>query len=97
MTALTRLTGEFATLLTPAQANDNKLTHWIITARASDLPQPAQLLQGSRTRPRRGERRPDPSVEQRPHRRRQHPHQEDHAAGFVHFKQQRLSAGLGSS
>jgi transposase len=38
MTALTRLTGEFATLLTPAQANDNKLTHWIITARASDLP-----------------------------------------------------------
>jgi hypothetical protein len=26
MTALARLTGEFAALLTPAQANDNKLT-----------------------------------------------------------------------
>ncbi|WP_456112200.1 ISL3 family transposase [Streptomyces specialis] len=38
MTALTRLTGEFAALLTPAQANDNKLTQWITTARASDLP-----------------------------------------------------------
>nr|WP_241562747.1 transposase [Streptomyces hoynatensis] len=37
-TALTRLTGEFATLLTPAQAKDSKLTHWITTARACDLP-----------------------------------------------------------
>ncbi|MBT2438782.1 ISL3 family transposase [Streptomyces sp. ISL-36] len=38
MTALARLTGEFAALLTPAQANDNKLTQWIADVRATDLP-----------------------------------------------------------
>lgn len=29
MTALARLTGEFAALLAPAEANDDKLTQWI--------------------------------------------------------------------
>lgn len=38
MTALTRLIGEFARLLTPAHANDNKLTQWITQTRAADLP-----------------------------------------------------------
>ncbi|CAG6391803.1 hypothetical protein SCOCK_140001 [Actinacidiphila cocklensis] len=38
MTALARLTGEFATLLTPAQANNDKLTQWITTARSVNLP-----------------------------------------------------------
>jgi transposase len=35
---LARLTGEFAQLLTPAQGNDSKLTHWISAVRAADLP-----------------------------------------------------------
>jgi transposase len=38
MTALARLTSEFAALLTPAQTNDNKLTQWITTVRNADLP-----------------------------------------------------------
>jgi hypothetical protein len=38
MTALTRLTGEFAALLTPAQANNDKLTEWITTVRSVNLP-----------------------------------------------------------
>jgi transposase len=38
MTALARLTGEFAALLTPAQGNDNKLTQWITTVRTTVLP-----------------------------------------------------------
>ncbi|MFD5322274.1 ISL3 family transposase [Streptomyces sp. NPDC127098] len=38
MTALTRLTGEFAQLLTPAEGNDTKLTQWITTVRTTDLP-----------------------------------------------------------
>lgn len=38
LTRLTRLTGEFAALLTPAQANDNKLTQWITDVRAINLP-----------------------------------------------------------
>jgi hypothetical protein len=38
MTALARLTGEFAALLTPAQANDDKLTQWIATVRTAGLP-----------------------------------------------------------
>nr|WP_107081879.1 ISL3 family transposase [Streptomyces sp. SBT349] len=38
MTALARLIGEFAALLTPDQDNDDKLTQWITTVRAADLP-----------------------------------------------------------
>ncbi|MER6441733.1 ISL3 family transposase [Streptomyces sp. NPDC001185] len=38
MTALARLTGEFAALLTPAQANNDKLTQWIATVRTAGLP-----------------------------------------------------------
>ncbi|WP_445529962.1 ISL3 family transposase [Streptomyces cyslabdanicus] len=38
MTELARLTGEFAQLLTPAEGNDAKLTDWITTVRAADLP-----------------------------------------------------------
>lgn len=38
MTELARLTGEFAQLLTPTEGNDAKLTDWITTARAVDLP-----------------------------------------------------------
>ncbi|MFD1275435.1 ISL3 family transposase [Streptomyces kaempferi] len=38
MTELARLTGEFAQLLTPAEGNDAKLTDWITTVRAVDLP-----------------------------------------------------------
>ncbi|MCA1224307.1 ISL3 family transposase [Streptomyces sp. 8L] len=38
MTALARLTGEFAALLTPAQANHDALTQWITTVRTADLP-----------------------------------------------------------
>jgi transposase len=38
MTALARLTGEFAALLTPAQANNGKLTEWITTVRNVNLP-----------------------------------------------------------
>lgn len=38
MTALARLTGEFAALLTPAQANDDKLTQWIAAVRSAGLP-----------------------------------------------------------
>lgn len=38
MTELSRLTGEFAQLLTPAEGNDAKLTDWITTVRAADLP-----------------------------------------------------------
>jgi transposase len=38
MTALARLTSEFAAFLTPAQNNDNKLTQWIATVRNVDLP-----------------------------------------------------------
>jgi transposase len=38
MTALTRLTSEFAALLTPAQANNDKLTEWIATVRSVNLP-----------------------------------------------------------
>lgn len=38
MTALARLIGEFAALLTPAQVNDDKLTQWITTARTAGLP-----------------------------------------------------------
>jgi transposase len=38
MIALARLIGEFAALLAPAQANDDKLTQWIITVRTADLP-----------------------------------------------------------
>jgi hypothetical protein len=38
MTALARLTGEFAVLLTPAQANNDKLSQWITSVRTADLP-----------------------------------------------------------
>ncbi|MYS81795.1 ISL3 family transposase [Streptomyces sp. SID5474] len=38
MAGLARLTGEFAQLLTPAQGNDVKLTAWIASVRAVDLP-----------------------------------------------------------
>lgn len=38
LSELTRLTGEFAQLLTPAKGNDAKLTDWITTVRAVDLP-----------------------------------------------------------
>ncbi|MEZ3183246.1 ISL3 family transposase [Streptomyces pimonensis] len=38
MTELARLTGEFGQLLTPAEGNDAKLTDWITTVRAVDLP-----------------------------------------------------------
>jgi len=38
MTELSRLTSEFAQLLTPAEGNDAKLTDWITTVRAADLP-----------------------------------------------------------
>ncbi|MGW1659238.1 transposase, partial [Streptomyces atratus] len=38
MTALARLTGEFAGLLASAQANDDKLTQWIATVRTAGLP-----------------------------------------------------------
>ncbi|MFD7611648.1 ISL3 family transposase [Streptomyces sp. NPDC059828] len=38
MTALARLTGEFAALLTPAQANGDKLTQWITTVRTAGPP-----------------------------------------------------------
>ena len=38
MTELARLTGEFAAFLTPAQANDDKLTQWIATVRTAGLP-----------------------------------------------------------
>ncbi|GAA1292467.1 hypothetical protein GCM10009647_002560 [Streptomyces sanglieri] len=38
MTELAYLTGEFAQLLTPAEGNDAKLTDWITTVRAADLP-----------------------------------------------------------
>jgi len=38
VTELARLTGEFAQLLAPAQDDDAKLTHWITTVRAADLP-----------------------------------------------------------
>ena len=38
ITGLTRLTGEFAKLLTPAEDNDTKLTDWITTVRSIDLP-----------------------------------------------------------
>lgn len=35
---LSRLTGEFAQLLPPAEGNDAKLTDWITMVRAVDLP-----------------------------------------------------------
>lgn len=38
LTELARLTGEFAQLLTPVEGNDAKLTDWITTVRAVDLP-----------------------------------------------------------
>jgi len=38
MSELTRLTGEFAQLLTPAESNDAKLTDSITTVRGVDLP-----------------------------------------------------------
>ncbi|MCQ4080844.1 ISL3 family transposase [Streptomyces sp. RB6PN25] len=38
MTELACLVGEFAQLLTPAEGNDAKLTDWITTVRAADLP-----------------------------------------------------------
>lgn len=38
MTELARPAGEFARLLNPAEGNDAKLTDWITTARAADLP-----------------------------------------------------------
>ncbi|MDQ0904175.1 transposase [Streptomyces canus] len=38
MTELARLTGEFAAFLTPAQANDDKLTQWIAAVRTAGLP-----------------------------------------------------------
>lgn len=38
MTALARLTGEFAALLTPAHANNDKLTDWINAVRSVNLP-----------------------------------------------------------
>lgn len=38
MTELARLTSDFAQLLTPAEGNDAKLTDWITTVRAVDLP-----------------------------------------------------------
>ena len=38
MTELARLLNEFAELLTPAAGNDTKLTEWITTVRACDLP-----------------------------------------------------------
>lgn len=38
MTALADLVGGFAALLKPGQGNDVKLTEWITTARAVDLP-----------------------------------------------------------
>ena len=38
MTELAGLIGEFAQLLTPAEGNDAKLTDWITTVRAADLP-----------------------------------------------------------
>ncbi|MBB5081482.1 transposase [Nonomuraea endophytica] len=37
-TTLTRLVRDFAALLTPADGNDAKLTVWITTLRAADLP-----------------------------------------------------------
>ncbi|MFF4384486.1 ISL3 family transposase [Kitasatospora sp. NPDC001547] len=39
MAELAPLTAEFARLLTPAEGNDAKLTDWITTVRAADLPQ----------------------------------------------------------
>jgi hypothetical protein len=80
MTALADLVRGFATLLKPADGNDVKLTEWMTAARAIDLPHPAQLHQRSRNRPVRREGRPHLALPQRPHRRRQHPHQEDHEA-----------------
>ncbi|WUN51031.1 ISL3 family transposase [Streptomyces sp. NBC_00306] len=38
MTALARLTGEFAALLNSAQGNNDKPTEWITTVRTADLP-----------------------------------------------------------
>ncbi|MGF6829831.1 hypothetical protein P3T30_005161 [Kitasatospora sp. MAP12-9] len=38
MTELALLSAEFAQLLTPAEGNDAKLTDWITTVRAADLP-----------------------------------------------------------
>jgi transposase len=46
MTALARLTSEFAALLTPAQANNDKLTEWITTVRSDNLPHPHSFCNG---------------------------------------------------
>jgi hypothetical protein len=46
MTALARPTGEFAALLTSAQANDNKHTQWVTTVRTADLPHPHSFRNG---------------------------------------------------
>ncbi|MFT7836773.1 ISL3 family transposase [Saccharothrix sp. BKS2] len=46
MTALANLIRGFAALLTPAAGNDAKLTEWIATARAADLPHLRSLTNG---------------------------------------------------
>lgn len=46
MTELARLTGEFAAFLTPAQANDDKLTQWIVTVRTAGLPHLCSFCNG---------------------------------------------------
>ncbi|MGW2126626.1 hypothetical protein [Streptomyces sp. NPDC001758] len=47
MTDLARPTGEFAALLTSAQANDNnKHTQWVTTVRTADLPHPHSFRNG---------------------------------------------------
>ena len=80
MTQLTTLIRDFAALLTPASGNDAQAHRMDHPGPRRRPAPPAQLLQRPRTRPCRRQRRPDPPMEQRPHRRRQHPHQTDHAA-----------------
>lgn len=74
MTELARLTGEFAQLLTPAEGNDAKLTDWITTVRAVDLPHLHSFANGLELDRAAVDAGLTP-LTQRPHRGRQRPNQ----------------------
>ncbi|GAA2274179.1 hypothetical protein GCM10010430_70180 [Kitasatospora cystarginea] len=79
ITELTRLTGEFAQLLTPVEATTPSSPTGSPRFEPPTCP-PALLRERPRTRPRRRRCRTHPPLPQRPHRGRQHANQADHEA-----------------
>lgn len=78
MTQLAAHIADFAQLLTPREGNADRLSRWIAQVRATDLPHLHSFPRPG-PRPARNDCRAHASVQQRPHRGRQHQNQADRA------------------